>query len=105
MTSSKTTQTEKSVELPARVQLDEADLRTGIALDQAIAQAQARLQAINDMERLFAEEMHRKYGAPSDQYVLRDWITGLELLADTQAETEAEVEAEVEAEGTEAENG
>lgn len=95
MTSSKMTESKTPA---ARVQLDEADLRTGIALDQAIAQAQARLQAITDMERVFAEEMHRKYGAPHTHYVLRDWITGLERL-------EAETQAETEAEGTEAENG
>jgi|GEM_PF-6513376 len=86
----------------ARVQLDEADLRTGIALDQAIAQAQARLQAITDMERLFAEEMHRKYGAPHTHYVLRDWITGLERL---EAEAGTQTGGTGEAEGTEAENG
>ena len=63
---------------PDRIQLDEADLRTGIALAHAVAQAQARLQALADMERVFAEEMHRKYGVAPDQYRLQDWITGFE---------------------------
>lgn len=60
-----------------RVQLDEVDLRTGIALSQEVARAQARLQAITDMELVFVEELRRKYQASKD-YQLLDWVTGFE---------------------------
>jgi hypothetical protein len=58
--------------------LDEADLRTGLALTQEIARAQARLQACVDAERIFANEMHRKYNLNEQDFTLQDWMTGFE---------------------------
>lgn len=59
------------------IRLDEADIRTGIQFELEAARAQARLQAIVDSARLFAERMKEKYNV-GDEYQIDDWLTGFQ---------------------------
>lgn len=57
------------------IRLQDDDIRTGIQLEIAAAQAQARLQAVIEAAQSFREQMRQKYNVP-DGYDMTDWLAG-----------------------------
>jgi hypothetical protein len=63
-------------EIAEVVKMDDEDIRTGMTFALETARAQARLQAIFDMENAFTERMREKYKVKPETHQMADWITG-----------------------------
>jgi hypothetical protein len=62
----------------AIIKLEDEDVRTGLNIVGQAQVAQAKVQALAEIEQNYIQRLAQKYKVDLQQYQLHDWLTGFE---------------------------
>jgi hypothetical protein len=65
-------------EKPTIIKLEDEDIRTGLNIVGQAQSAQAKVQALSEIEQNYIQRLAQKYKVDLQHYQLRDWLTGFE---------------------------